>query len=148
VSVGAVATLFLISPLLPYLPEASAMEILEMLPTWLISYPVDVIKDSGIPIAGEHHFNSAGIPVFDLEACGIGLMEGAKIGDIAAPTGSCPGPHGHGNGAVDWLTLSAKPGFTGISEAYRVLTAGGKAPATCDGQETTIEIEYAGKNHP
>jgi hypothetical protein len=121
------------------------MEMLEGLPSLLVSDPEEAIQRCGLPVAGKHYFNAAGTPVFDLEAAGIGWMEATKIADIPAPTGSCPGPDGKGNGAVDWLTLTAKPGNTGISEAYRVSTAGGKPPRTCRGQQATIEIEYAGK---
>ena len=67
----------------------------------------------------------------------------SKTGDIAAPTGSTKGPFGQGFGAVDWLELQAKNGSTGLSEAYRVFTAGGKAPPTCEGQAATIEMQYS-----
>ena len=50
---------------------------------------------------------------------------------------------GQGFGAVDWLQLKAKSGSTELMEAYRVFTAGGKAPSTCEGQPATFEMQYS-----
>lgn len=33
--------------------------------------------------------------------------------------------------------------LTSLQQVYRTLTAGGSAPATCEGQEPTIEVQYA-----
>jgi hypothetical protein len=50
-----------------------------------------------------------------------------KTGDLRAPTSANKGPTG--TGAVDWLQLQDKGGSRGITEVYRVVTAGGAAPA-------------------
>ena len=96
-----------------------------------------------MPVKGHHFFNSAVVPIFDLTSTGVGLLIGTKVGDIAAPTGSTPGPNGVGPGAVDWLALGALDGSSGLAEGYRVFTAGGKPPKTCEGQASTIEVQYA-----
>ena len=81
--------------------------------------------------------------MFDLSSSGVGVLVASKSGAIAAPSGSSIGPNGVGNGAVDWLSLAAKDGSSGISQAYRVETAGGKAPPTCEGQASHLEVQYA-----
>jgi hypothetical protein len=49
-----------------------------------------------------------------------------------------------GSAAVPWLKLLAKDGATGgIKEVYRVDTAGGSAPATCQGQPANIQVQYS-----
>ena len=67
------------------------------------------------------------------------------MGDIAAPENSSKGPEDQGNGAVDWLALTPKPGdgTVGLGEVYRVETAGGEQPETCVGQPAMIEVQYA-----
>ncbi|MCJ1391270.1 hypothetical protein MMC18_004133 [Xylographa bjoerkii] len=142
VSIGAVATLFDASPLLPFLPPMEGQEVLDMLPSYLVSFPYAALENSSLPVKGHHFFNSAVVPIFDLTSTGVGLLVGSKVGDIAAPTGSTPGPNGIGPGAVDWLALGAADGSSGLAEGYRVFTAGGKPPKTCEGQAPTIEVQY------
>ncbi|MCJ1437638.1 hypothetical protein MMC27_007025 [Xylographa pallens] len=143
VSIGAVATLFDTSPLLPFLPPMEGQEVLDILPSYLVSFPYAALENSSLPVKGHHFFNSAVVPIFDLTSTDVGLLVGSKIGDIAAPTGSTPGPNGVGPGAVDWLALCASDGSSGLANGYRVFTAGGKPPKTCEGQAPTIEVQYA-----
>ncbi|MCJ1282702.1 hypothetical protein MMC26_002027 [Xylographa opegraphella] len=143
VAIGASATLFDLSPLLPFLPPMEGQVVLDILPSYLVSFPYAALENSSLPVKGHHFFNSAGVPIFDLTSTNAGLLVGSKIGDIAAPTGSTPGPNGVGPGAVDWLALSALGGSSGLAGAYRVFTAGGKPPKTCQGQAPTIEVQYA-----
>ena len=142
-SIGAVATLFDASPLLPFLSPIDGQEILDLLPEYLLTFPSAALQSSNLPMLGQHFFTAPTSPIFNLMPGNIGFLEGAKVGDIIAPAGSPPGPYGKGNGAVDWLALSAKPGSVDIQQGYRVFTAGGKAPATCAGQQPTIEVQYA-----
>ena len=141
--IGAVATLFDASPLLPFLAPIDGQEILDLLPEYLLTLPIDALQHSFLPVLGQHFFTAPTAPVFNLLPGKIGWLAGAKAGDIIAPPGSTPGPNGVGNGAVDWLMLTAKPGSSDIQQAYRVFTAGGKAPATCAGQRSAIEVQYA-----
>lgn len=92
---------------------------------------------------GNHFFNSAGQPTFDLTKINA-LLTAKKTGDVVAPASACPGPNGVG--AIDWLQLSDVGGgasFGGLANVYRVETAGGKPPATCAGQTGTINVPYA-----
>jgi len=143
VSIGAVATLFDATPLLPFLPPMEGQEVLDILPSYLVSFPYAALENSSLPVKGHHFFDSAVVPIFDLTSTDVGLLVGSKIGDIAAPNGSTPGPNGVGPGAVDWLALGACDGSSGLAEGYRVFTAGGKPPKTCEGQAPTIEVQYA-----
>lgn len=70
------------------------------------------------------------------------ILFAGKTGDVKAPSTASKGPSG--TGAVDWLQLTAKPApyvSAGLSVAYRVVTAGGVAPAcTAAG---TLSVQYA-----
>lgn len=48
---------------------------------------------------------------------------------------------------MPWLALSAKEGSVGIEQVYRVVTAGGQAPATCAGAASVISVPYAAAYH-
>ena len=89
--------------------------------------------------AGQHIFTGSGTPDFDLGE--VGEFLGKKAADIVAPEGSPQGENGLGS--VNWLKLSDAGGSQGITEAYRVDTAGGKPPKTCDGQEGILTSPYA-----
>ncbi|MCJ1475176.1 hypothetical protein MMC13_003836 [Lambiella insularis] len=141
VSIGAVATLFDASPFLPFLAPMEGQEILDLLPSYLVTFPYAALENSSLPVKGHHFFNAAVVPIFDLTATNVGLLVGTKIADIVAPSTSSKGPDG--TGAVDWLALGASDGSSGLAEGYRVFTAGGKPPKTCAGQASTIEVPYA-----
>ena len=112
-----------------------------MLPPYLIDFPLEVVNQYSIPVSGHHYFNSAGQPTFDLG--NIGFLVAKKTGDIPAPANASPGQGGQGYGAVDWLNLQDAGGSTGLNEVYRVETAGGKQPPTCNGVVGNIEVQYA-----
>ena len=67
-------------------------------------------------------------------------MLAAKVpgADLVAPA-----PGGDAKPGVDWLKLADKGGSTGVNQVYRVNTAGGKPPKTCDGQGSDITSPYA-----
>jgi hypothetical protein len=138
--VGAKASLFDASALLPYIPRFAVSWVLNIFPTVLLDFSLEAVSRS-FPQLGVHFFNSAGTPTFDLTQSNTGLLACSKIGDIAAPAGATRGAYG----AVDWLQLSATVGGPSqkLGEVYRVYTAGGKAPATCDGMAAAFEIQYA-----
>jgi hypothetical protein len=75
------------------------------------------------------YFNSLNTPTFDLSAAGL-LADVAKNSSVAAPSTSDTGIlH---TGAVAWLRLMDAKGLSkGVSNVYRVITAGGN-PQTCD----------------
>ncbi|OJJ76261.1 hypothetical protein ASPBRDRAFT_115790 [Aspergillus brasiliensis CBS 101740] len=139
-AVGALATLFDASCIasvdedllhhLPAIVQGIPLETLDFLAT-LIS-----LAGAGEGILGEHYFTKSGQPFFDL---GFGGDEGdgnwaamKKVGSAAAPRSV----------DVPWLKLVAVDG-AGIKEVYRVYTAGGASPATCEGHEGEFEVEYA-----
>jgi len=81
-------------------------------------------------------FNNASDPKFDFTQSTnnpSNFVIAIKAGDIAAP--SNPGTN------VDWLHLTNVDGGL-ASDAYRVLTVGGKPPSECTGTGT-ITVKYA-----
>jgi hypothetical protein len=98
------------------------------------------VTDLGdFPRIGHHFFDVTGTPVFSLDVVGEELF-GKKIASVNAPASAPVGPDG--TGAVPWLALDDKGGSQGLSEVYRVVTAGGKAPATCP-DTNVISVQYA-----
>lgn len=82
------------------------------------------------PFLGHHFFDALSAPTFDLSASTQGLyFSGAKIGDVKAPTDADKGVLT--TGAVDWLELgdNGRGLSVGVSNVYRVVTAGGVAEA-------------------
>lgn len=103
---------------------------------------------SGEPIIlGKHYFSDFTTPVFDfrLTAGQTGIFTGVK--DQAVPASAYAAKGGSPDqqfGAVDWLRLKSVTGKSvGYKLAYRVHTAGGKAPSTCKGLASSFTIEYA-----
>lgn len=77
---------------------------------------------------GVHFFRDGTTPFFQLNDGGF--IAAGKVAGCVAPSGAT----GNENGAaVDWLKLVRKQGEVtgGIEEVYRVITAGGRAPAGC-----------------
>lgn len=82
------------------------------------------------PFLGHHYFDSLSSPTFDLSGSSDSLFfSGAKIGDVKAPTDADKGILT--TGAVDWLELgdNGRGLSSGVSNVYRVVTAGGVAQA-------------------
>ncbi|CAD6581781.1 MAG: hypothetical protein ASARMPREDX12_000664 [Alectoria sarmentosa] len=140
VSIGAAAALFSVAQLLlPALSVSQGQAALDALPNTAVGDTVAQIAQSGLPIIGQHSFTAAGVPTWNL--FGDGLLYGSSVGDIPAPAGASAGPQGYG--AVDWKALTGVAGSVGLTEVYRVETAGGKAPASCAGLGATIQVQYA-----
>ncbi|CAD6444384.1 476d371d-e5fe-49ba-9241-58fe27858ba0 [Sclerotinia trifoliorum] len=87
-------------------------------------------KFLGLSTLGKHFFDARGTPTFDLYTVNK-ILYSAKTGDVSAPINASPGPSD--TGAVDWLSLSAKATYTsvGLSEVFRVETAGGNSINPC-----------------
>ncbi|MDI1485476.1 MAG: hypothetical protein OHK93_000614 [Ramalina farinacea] len=151
VAVGAKANLIDLSPLLahPFFNSDAESVVLDAVPAWFLNLAdantiiefFKIVFNIILDILGVHFFNDAGVPTFSLGD--TGTLLGKKVGDIIAPANADPGPGGQGPGAVDWLYLSQAPGSEGLSSVYRVETAGGKPPKSCDGQPDDIEVQYA-----
>ncbi|KAL9638939.1 MAG: hypothetical protein Q9164_001248 [Protoblastenia rupestris] len=142
VLVGAVATLLDLSPLLPLIPADEGMKVLEILPAYLLNFDYETILSFAMPVLGDHFFDGEGIPTFKLGE--LGHLEGKKVpgADLVAPMGASPGQEGEGVGAINWLKLGDAGGSKGVSQGYRVQTAGGKAPVKCE-KEGDFEVPYA-----
>jgi hypothetical protein len=95
-----------------------------------------------LSVLGHHFFALDGTPTFNLSPVGK-LLYAAKNGDVPAPSSASKGPAN--TGAVDWLSLVAKPNYDasiGLGQVYRVETAGGAAPATCSSTDL-ITVQYS-----
>ena len=105
-----------------------------------VGYGTDRMSLFGLSLIGVHYFDTGMNPTFDLGS--LGFITAKKVGDIKAPANATLGPNG--SKAVDWLQLSNKAGSntTGISEVYRVETAGGSAPASCNTTGDVV-VQYA-----
>jgi hypothetical protein len=99
---------------------------------------------SNLAISGKHWFTNLTTPFFDLDtpAQQLGTAPCAKNASQAAPADAPKGQKGEP--AVPWLKLTTRSGATGdLQEVYRVETAGGSAPASCQGMPATFEVQYA-----
>lgn len=97
-------------------------------------------------ISGDHFFTPEGVPFFNLETTDnkIGSISCKKLAETPAPEGATLGQGGVGEGTVAWLKLGVNDVSTGnLQEVYRLNTAGGKAPKTCEGMPPTFEVQYA-----
>ncbi len=136
------ADLINISAVLGFFPVSTGQDLANDLPSSLIN--VDISEIESLPLVrplGHHFFDAAGVPTFDLGS--VGFFKGQKDAAITAPASAAKGPGGKGDGAVDWLALCAVEGSRGLKKAYRVETAGGKAPKSCLGQPANIQVPYA-----
>lgn len=99
-------------------------------------------------LAGHHFFaevDGSNTPTFafDQLSAPFPLTQVAKLNATDAPANACPGRNGLP--AVQWLYLQHKNGLAegGINTVYRVETAGGNKPATCQGMPPSWEVKYA-----
>lgn len=149
VAIGAIATFYDITTLRSNIPLA------DMLPPLAVYMPLPATSaftfdpitllpgTAPSSVLGHHYFRADGTPTFDLNGSGTGdILYGKKLDDIKAPASANPGPQG--TGAVDWLFLGDKGGSVGVSQVYRIVTAGGAAPATCAASAVgTVSVPYA-----
>lgn len=146
VAAGAVATLFNVSCLAADMPE-----LLSRLCPIALDLPIPSSSDTNSPIyqgmSGHHYFKDATTPYFDLDTGAHRYGTGAfKKGDSTpAPATAMAGPYNSGNGPVAWLRLDAKTTTDGqvFKEVYRLNTAGGQPPKTCEGMPAAFEVPYA-----
>ena len=136
VQVGAMASLFNATCLAAPYPQ-----LLTVIPGIAVKYPVPTSSDTSsvanVFLSGYHFFVDATTPFFDLDTSmhQWGTAACKKNNSSPAPDASAD---------VPWLKLVAKSsnGCT-IQEVYRLNTVGGQPPATCDGQNATINVPYA-----
>ncbi|KFY25616.1 hypothetical protein V493_04559 [Pseudogymnoascus sp. VKM F-4281 (FW-2241)] len=144
-AIGAVATLYNVSCIAATMPT-----VLHTLTGFSLQFDLgpnpNAPNPANLEVSGLHYFNDLGVPFFNLdtEKQQVGTLPCAKDADAPAPADAVKGQGNKGDGAVAWLKLTAVDGATGnLESVYRLNTAGGKPPATCDGMPATFEVEYA-----
>ena len=138
---GANTVLLDASPLLPLFQQGEGTAVIDILPRYVVDLNYAAIQASKIPKLGIHYFDLKGVPTFDLGK--NGLLKAKSVADIPAPTDASAGPFDQGYGAVSWKALTDAGNSVGLKEVYRVETAGGKAPPSCEGVTAPIYIDYA-----
>lgn len=93
-----------------------------------------------LSVLGHHYFDASLTPTFDLYNDADLLFKGGKLNSVKAPATADPGLLN--TGAVDWLQLVDKGASVGLTEVYRVVTAGGNALA-CEEAGQTFSVPYA-----
>jgi hypothetical protein len=125
-----------------------------MLPSLALQFPVPSppapsLAPSNIDLSGHHYFATNTTPVFNLDASEdptqqLGNVVGHKVANSTAPASATDGENGLGNGAVAWLYLSATNATLGdVRAVYRVNTAGGSPPKTCESSDAVFSVQYA-----
>ncbi|KAI1842081.1 hypothetical protein JX265_013924 [Neoarthrinium moseri] len=92
-----------------------------------------------LKVLGRHYFDASGTPTFDVYGAGV-LFKGAKLHNVKAPSTADAGIMN--TGAVDWLQLNDKGFSVGLTETYRVVTAGGN-PLACTEAQQSFSVPYA-----
>ncbi|KAF2273096.1 uncharacterized protein EI97DRAFT_384306 [Westerdykella ornata] len=94
-------------------------------------------------VLGDHYFTGS-VPTFALNkvpANPFPLAFVKKNADADAPKSACPGTKNEG--AIKWLHLIDNGNSQGgVNAVYRLETAGGNKPKTCDGQKSSFEVPY------
>ncbi|KAK0253964.1 hypothetical protein B0A54_11642 [Friedmanniomyces endolithicus] len=145
-AVGAKATLFNVSCL-----AADTPALLARLPSIALDLPIPSSDgDDSSPayqdISGHHFFLDATTPFFDLDTTlhQYGTGQFKKANSSAAPSDAALGTNGQGFGSVTWLKLDAKDAAGQVlQEVYRLNTAGGQPPKTCQGMAAAFEVQYS-----
>ncbi|RHZ61017.1 hypothetical protein CDV55_102352 [Aspergillus turcosus] len=142
VAIGAVASLYNATCIAANYPG-----MLDMLPN--IAYKLQLPSNSWatLPYANlnllGHHFFEGSTPVFNLDTTSqrqYGIAFTTKKAQLSAPSSAIQGA----NGAVAWLYLTTITGTVGDYESvYRVDTAAGSPPKTCENQPSVITVPYA-----
>lgn len=100
-------------------------------------------------ITGHHYFSEVGevnTPIFAFDQLSAEPYPRAQVGKLNgtdAPNSAFPGSNGLS--AIQWLYLKDNSGASsgGIDTVYRVETAGGNKPKTCQGMKPSWEVQYA-----
>lgn len=137
-AVGAVATLFDVTCLAAMYPDISSK-----VPGMAVHFNLDATNHLGpaaLPVSGHHYFTSSGTPFFNLGE--LGQLPCSKNASADAPATAAVGQKG--DKAVAWLRLLAtKDATNGLSEVFRVSTAGGSPPATCKDLSGPFQVQYS-----
>ncbi|KLO84944.1 malate dehydrogenase [Fusarium fujikuroi] len=142
VATGAVATLFNGSCVAAMYPD-----LIERIPGMAVHFPLSDANKLGpasLAESGHHYFTADGTPFFDLRTPNQDIGEAPCAKNSSAPAPSLSAKGQLGENAVPWLRLTTIEGATHkMKEVYRTTTAGGSAPATCQGMDAEFEVQYA-----
>jgi hypothetical protein len=139
-AVGAVASLFNATC------DAARLNVatLAQVTTLSLNYAIPTSSEATARLSGHHQFTAAGVPLFVLQTDSVnyGRIE-AKV-DVKSPAPNDASKGTNGLGSVPWLKLSATTTEDWqYKEVYRVHTAGGQAPKTCEGISGSFTVEYS-----
>jgi hypothetical protein len=145
-AIGAVALLFDASCVLQFYRNT-----LDFLPDIALQYSFnysagEMLAYDSPNLLGHHFFGNSTTAQFDLNTKehSFGHINAMKIGSVNAPADAPLGQSGVTTGAVPWLLLQPESTSTGnITSIYRIVTAGGAAPANCTGKAETLSVQYA-----
>lgn len=150
-AVGAVAILYNASCI-----AGQRRQQLDAIPAAAVLFPIPASDAPLFPgnllASGQHYFPDPKTPTFNLHTAtaNYGIYFAKRTANTTAPDGAPKGPDGAA--AVPWLKLEVSPPPDGaleadtrgnVKEIYRVNTAGGSAPKTCQGQPDKFQIQYA-----
>ncbi|OAL04989.1 hypothetical protein IQ06DRAFT_103256 [Phaeosphaeriaceae sp. SRC1lsM3a] len=138
VAIGAIATLFNATCDSARLNERVMTDIT----TLALNYAIPKGPEADQRLSGHHYFTDKKVPMFDLRTDGTNYGYVQALPDVvksAAPKDASTGPNQMGS--VAWLKLNAVEGD--YKEVYRVHTAGGAPPKTCDGMGSAFSVEYS-----
>ncbi|KAF1914638.1 hypothetical protein BDU57DRAFT_299788 [Ampelomyces quisqualis] len=138
VAAGAIATLFNATCDSARLNDRVMADITAL----ALNYAIPTGVEATQRLSGHHYFTDKKVPMFDMrsETTDYGYVQALPdIVKSAAPEGASLGPNQMGS--VAWLKLNAVEGD--FTEVYRVHTAGGAPPKTCDGMGSTFTVEYS-----
>jgi hypothetical protein len=109
--------------------------------TLALNYAIPAGSKAADRISGHHYFDAKKVPTFDLRTeTNYGYVQATPDAvKSAAPKDAAAGPNNMGS--VAWLKLNAVEGD--YKEVYRVHTAGGASPKTCEGIEGSFTVEYS-----
>lgn len=111
-----------------------------------------VLFPANLALSGHHYFPDPTTPTFDFRTprSNYGVYYAKRVANTTAPAGSQAALDGAP--AVPWLKLAvieAPPDAIpadivgNVKEIYRVNTAGGSAPKTCEGRPASFQVEYS-----
>lgn len=111
-----------------------------------LNYAIPTSAEAEQRLSGHHEFTADGVPLFMLETkdANYGRVECALDAKSPAPATASKGTNDLGS--VPWLKLNATTGGDqawAYNEVYRIHTAGGAAPKTCEGIEGSFTVEYS-----
>jgi len=147
VAIGAVASLYNASCIAANYPD-----LLALLPNLALQYPLPAdpsanLQPPNIDLSGHHFFANPTTPIFNLDADPtrqLGTAVGHKAANSTAPSDAPKGQNGVGDGAVPWLYLTTTNATVGnVKTVYRMNTAGGNPPATCQDSPAVFSVQYA-----